>query len=877
MRPQSVIAHYRITAKLGEGGMGEVWRATDTKLGRDVAIKVLPKAFAQDASRMARFQNEARVLASLNHPNIAAIYGVEEGALVLELVTGPTLAEHIARGPLPLDEALGYAMQIIEALDYAHEKGIVHRDLKPANMKITSDGRLKVLDFGLAKALANEATSPDRANSPTLTMNSSEAGIILGTASYMAPEQARGQRVDKRADIWAFGAVLYEMLTGRRAFEGDTVSDVLSSVLTKEPDWERLPTKLRWLIRACLERDQKRRLQDIGDSWRLIAAAEPAPAQRSRYAWVIAAIAFAVALAVAVGHMPHPAEQAANQPAINLDLDLGGKVPSSNLGAIAILSPDGSRVVFVSEAMDGTSHLATRRLDQPNAAELPGTEGAYFPFFSPDGQWVGFFANGKLKKTRLDGGEPIVLCDAPSGRGAAWNEDNTIIATLDPRRGLWQLPAEGGEVNRIASVDPQAGEYSLRLPQNLPGGKAVLFLIARVPGEYQGASIAVMSLADRKKKILLDRVGMHPRYVAGSLTYVSKGTMFAVPFDSDRLEVRGPAKPILEGIANHPGVGYAQVDFSRDGMLLYRKGRTEGVGALAWVDRAGNAESLLTAPSAYTTQPRISPDGDRVAAMVFDGPNASIWVYDWKRGTRIRVPGPSNAYSFPAWTANGRYLLLQGTGGLYWVRVDAAKDPQLLIKGGGVIAGEMTADGSRLPFYEWNSSGDAVIRTVTMNYNSGEPKAGEPEIFLTVKTGTPSPAFSPDGRWLAYMDAESGSNQIYVRAYPDRGERWQISSNGGSMPVWSRTRPELLYQSEDGRAMAVSYTVRGSSFEPDKPRPWTPRQLAILGLTPTYDLAPNGERVVALLPADTAGSRETPGHVTVMLNFPNELRRRMGK
>jgi serine/threonine-protein kinase len=480
--------------------MGAVYRATDTKLNRDVAIKVLPDRFAQDSVRMARFHNEARVLASLNHPNIAAIYGVEEGALVLELVPGPTLAERIAQGPIPIDEALRLSNQMIEALKYAHEKGIVHRDLKPANIKITPEGRVKVLDFGLAKALANEPPPPDSADSPTLTIHSSAAGVMLGTAAYMAPEQARGRQVDERVDIWALGAVFYEMLTGRQAFGGETVSDAISSVLTKEPDCDSLPTKFRGLIRACLEKDPERRLQDIGDAWRLMADTEPAPARRSRLPWAIAAASLGIALTVAVVRMPYATEPAANQPAMNLDLDLEGTLHSSTLGATAVLSLDGSRVVFVSETADGMSRLTTRRLNQPKTAELPGTDGAYFPFFSPDGQWVGFFANGKLKKIRLDGGEPIALCDAPSARGGTWNEDNTIIATLDPRSGLWRVPAEGGEATRIASVDPQAGEFTLRLPQSLPGGKAVLFLIARVPGAYESASIAVMSLADQKKK-----------------------------------------------------------------------------------------------------------------------------------------------------------------------------------------------------------------------------------------------------------------------------------------------------------------------------------------------------------------------------------------
>jgi eukaryotic-like serine/threonine-protein kinase len=604
---------------------------------------------------------------------------------------------------------------------------------------------------------------------------------------------------------------------------------------------------------------------------------EPARPSKSRLPWVIATAVLGAALAVAVWRAPHFAEQASNHPAISLDLDLGAPLSLSSIGSGAILSPDGSRVVFVSEAADGVSRLSCRRLDQPDSIELPGTEGANFPFISPDGQWVGFFANGKLKKTRLDGGEPIALCDAPSGRGGAWTEDNTIIATLDIRRGLSQLPAEGGEITRIASVDPQTGEYSLRFPQSLPGGKAVLFLIDRLPSDYEGASIGVLSLADRKRKILRDRVGMYPRYVAGYLTYVSNDTLFAVPFDSDRLEIRGQAKPVLERIRSQPAIGYAQVDFSRNGTLLYRKERSAEIGTLAWVDRAGKAAPLLAAPSLHTLQARVSPDGDRVATMVIEGPGASIWVYDLKRGTRIRIPGPSNAYSFPEWTADGRYLLLQGAGGLYWARADGAKDPQLFIRGGAVVAGKMADDGGRLPFYEWNSSGDAVIRTVTMKYDSGEPKAGEPEMFLQVKTGSPTPAFSPDGRWLAYTDAESGRNQLYVRAYPDHGAKWQVSNDGGSGAVWSRTSPELLYQDENGRLMAASYTTSPGSFVPEKPRLWTARRLANMGFARNFDLAPDGQRVASLLPANTPESRETLRHVTVVLNFPDELRRRMEK
>jgi serine/threonine-protein kinase len=405
----------------------------------------------------------------------------------------------------------------------------------------------------------------------------------------------------------------------------------------------------------------------------------------------------------------------------------------------------------------------------------------------------------------------------------------------------------------------------------------VLFNIARVPSDYESASIGVLFLADGKRKMLLDRVGMYPRYVGGYLTYISKDTLFAVPFDSDRLEIRGQAKPVLERIRSQPAIGYAHVAFSRNGTLLYRKGRNADLGTLAWVDRAGEAVPLWAAPSLHTLQPRLSPDGDRVATMVIDGPNTSIWVYDSKRATKIRIPGTPNAYSFPEWTADGRYLLLQGAGGLYWARADGASDPQLFIRGGAVLAGRMADEGGRLPFYELNSSGEAVIRTVNMKYDSGEPKAGEPEMFLQVKAGNPTPAFSPDGRWLAYTDAESGSNQIYVRAYPDHGAKWQVSNDGGFGPVWSRTNPEILYQGEDGRLMAASYTTRADSFVPEKPRLWTARKLAYMGFAQNFDLAPDGQRVASLLPSNTPESRETLRHVTVILNFPDEMRRRMEK
>jgi hypothetical protein len=460
---------YEIVVPLGAGGMGEVYRARDSKLSRDVALKVLPDLVANDPERLARFKREAQVLASLNHPNIGGIYGFEEsngvGALVLELVEGPTLADRIAQGPIPLDEALPIALQIAEALETAHERGVIHRDLKPANIKVRPDGTVKVLDFGLAKApdpASSTLAASALSNSPTITAPAAAAtrmGVILGTAAYMSPEQVKGKPVDKRSDIWAFGCVPYEMLTGQRLFDGESVADVLAAVLNKEPRWDEVPASTQRLLRQCLTKDPKRRLRDIGDAFALLDDGPQPVARRSRSAWAVTVLA-AVVAAVALW-APWRATRTAEPAVTRLDLDLGVDVPPSNVGPSAVLSPDGTRLVVVSQGSDGRSHLLTRRLDQSKAVPLVGTEGAFAPFFSPDGQWVGFFAGGKVKKTRLDGGEPISLCDASAGRGASWGEDDNIIAVLDTRAGLSRISAAGGAISSVTQLDHQeAGHRS---------------------------------------------------------------------------------------------------------------------------------------------------------------------------------------------------------------------------------------------------------------------------------------------------------------------------------------------------------------------------------------------------------------------------------
>jgi serine/threonine protein kinase/Tol biopolymer transport system component len=875
------LGSYDVLAPIGAGGMGEVYKAHDTKLGRDVAIKVLPETFAHDPERLSRFQREAKMLASLNHPNIAAIYGLEEDAsksyLVMELVPGETLRERIAReGPLPVEEALGICRQIAEALEAAHEKGIIHRDLKPANVKVTPEGKVKVLDFGLAKAFAGDTASSNPAESPTLSAAATAQGLILGTAAYMSPEQARGKAADKRADIWAFGCVLYELLTGKQTFQGETVTEILAAVLKTEPDWSRVPAKAQRLLRRCLERDPKRRLRDIGDAWPLLDDASHAPpAVKSSVLWKVAAGVLGLAFTIALWAPWRGPTRPIEQPLARLDLDLGPDVSlGSNPRPAAILSPDGTRLVFVSQGSDGTHRLFTRRLDQPKAAQLAGTEGAYAPFFSPDGQSVGFFAGGKLKKTRIDGGDPVALCDAPAGRGASWGEDGSIIAALDSQVGLSQVQPEVGKV--ISLTELSLGEVSHRWPQVLPGGNAVLFTTNSGFGNYDGAGIAVVSLEDHRRKNLLEHAGMYPRYLpSGHLVYMTKGVLFAVPFNLDRLEVRGQAKLVLEEVSNDTNFGFAQFDFSRTGAVVYRSGRTESLRTIQWLDGAGKTESFGAEPAAYLFL-RLSPDGSRLAFMVSQGSSSDLWIYDWQRGSKTRLTNGMGVNAYPVWSPDGRFVVFQSAGGMFWTRADGASKPQTLTHSKiSQFPNSFTPDGTRLVFSELTSGAGAELRTVPVENRSGQLRAGQPELFLKTPAVNAFAAFSPDGRWLAYADAESGTYEVNVRAFPDNGTKVQISNAGGTMPIWSRNGRELFYRTEDQRIMVANYKVRGELFLADKPRVWFGKQLANLGLVPNFDLAPDGKRFVMLISAESPEPRETQSHVTLVLNFFDEVRRRV--
>jgi serine/threonine-protein kinase len=883
LAPGTHLGPFEILAPIGAGGMGEVYRAKDTKLKREVALKVLPDSFAGDRDRMARFQREAEMLASLNHRNIAQIYGVEDRAIVMELVEGGTLS-----GPLPIETALNYARQIAEALEYAHERGVIHRDLKPANIKVTPDGTVKLLDFGLAKAIEDPTSSrDDPEHSPTLTLGVTRVGVILGTAAYMSPEQASGRTADRRADIWGFGAVLYEMLSGKRAFVGESVSDTLACVLKVEPDWTALPAEtpaaIRRLIQRCLTKDRKQRLQAIGEariaidqslSGAIPETTEPLPARRRIMPWVVA-VAAVLAAGVA-GWGWWRATRPVERPLVRLDVDLGSEVAlTTYVGGNVILSPDGRRLVYCS---GDPRRLYTRRMDQPKASELPGTEGAAFPFFSPDGQWVGFSTETKLNKISVEGGAVVPLADLPPSPGASWGTDGNILLGRAFSNGLTRISANGGALTPVLSLAP--GELGYIFPQILPGGKAVLFVDHRKVA-LSTANIEVFTFADRQRKTLV-RGAAYARYLpSGHLVYTNKGTLFAIPFDVDRLETRGTPVVLLDDVWYETIAGDVDLDFAQTGTLVFRRG---GRGAAAemrtiqWVDGAGKKEPLLAKPGAYSVGSgtnnllRLSPDGKRIALVVKEGASQNVWVYNPQRDTMTKLTFGEEAYNSPIWSPDGQYVVFSAPGmGISRTRADGAGQPQPLTQSREFQAPcSFTPDGKRLAYLE--NPGKWQIWTLPLEDQGGQLKAGKPEQFLKSQFYDYGPMFSPDGHWLAYQSDESGAIEVYVRAYPPpvsgQGRKWQISNSGGGEPLWSRNGHELVYRKGD-QLMSVSYSINGDSFVAEKPRVWITK----LGGT-SFDLAPDGKRVAVVTPVESKESPKPDHEVTFLFNFFDELRRR---
>ncbi|MDA2935059.1 protein kinase, partial [Acidobacteria bacterium AH-259-D05] len=672
----TTLSHYKILEKIGQGGMGEVYRAEDTNLSREVAIKVLPEQFTQDPQRLARFEREAKLLASLNHPNIAAIYGFEHSDdvhfLVLELVEGETLAEQVAKGPLPVEEALEVCRQIAEGVEAAHEKGVIHRDLKPANVKITPEGTVKILDFGLAKAFQEEISPADISQSPTLTEEMTRAGVILGTAAYMSPEQAKGKPLDKRADIFAFGCVLYELLTAKRTFQGETITETLGAIIHKEPAWDALPGTtpglIRSLLRRCLQKDQDRRLRDIGDAKIEIeeALTEPTALQPAgtvqlggqRWAMTIGLVvlsAAVVGMTIWIWMQPAPPEQRLNKFVIT---------PSStaplarSLTNDLAISPDGRHFVYLATGQTNVQ-LYLRSLDDFVDRPIPGTEGAEGgSFFSPDGESVGFFAQGKLKKVALSGGSPITLCDASAtGFFGSWGSDDTIVfrATINGDPGLYRVSATGGEPETLTIPNPDQGENAYLTPQILPDGKAVLFSI-RLGLNFQ---TAVLSLDTGEQKIVVEDSRQAHYLPTGHLIYEQPGTgnLMVVPFDLATFETAGKPVPVLQGVRqNVPG----QVDYaiSENGTLVYVPSQTDDVQRLVWVDRKGT-ESLIIQDEVSFGSPRISPNGKQVAlALSKGGEEQNLWIYNLEVESLRRLTFQGG--SVESWSPDGKWIIFQG-------------------------------------------------------------------------------------------------------------------------------------------------------------------------------------------------------------------------
>jgi serine/threonine-protein kinase len=852
--------------------MGEVYRARDPRMGRDVAIKVSVERFSD------RFEREVRAVAALNHPNICQIYDVGPNYLVMELIEGPTLAERIKQGAIPLEEAVPIACQIADALDAAHEKGIIHRDLKPANIKIKPDGVVKVLDFGLAK-IAEPAAPPDHADdSPTLTIESTRVGQILGTAAYMSPEQARGKTVDKRADIWAFGVVLYEMLTGRRLFVGDTISDTLVAVLKTEPDLSSVAGPARSIVERCLRRDPRRRWRDIGDVRLAIEEGTPQspgsvnpPTPRSAIPWLATAL-MTVAFFV-TGMFLWRATRPVDYPLVRLSVDLGPDALTGFSTTVSI-SPDGRRLVFPARGPDGKPQLAMRLLEHAKHTLLPGTAGAQDPFFSPDGQWVGFFAEGKLKKIPIIGGAPVTVCDVASPRGGSWGLDSNIVAAMGPFSGLSRVPVSGGTPQRLTRLT--SGEVTHRWPQLLPGDRAVLFTAAPTPVGMEEANVEVTVLKTGITKIL-HHGGYYARYLpSGHLVYAHEGVLFGVPFDLDRMELQGTPTPLVEDLAGNSSQGAGQFSFSQTGTLVYlpSNGPTQGW-PIAWLDNSGQTQPLLAEPGFYY-EPRLSPDGQRLA-LTIASKGSNIFVYDSRRVAMTRLTFEGNA-SVPVWTPDGKHIVYRSSMGfrLWWVRSDGAGEPQRLLEGqSNIVPWSFSADGRRLAYHEINPETGFDIWTISLDTTDPDhPKAGKPEPFLRTRFDEAAAAFSPDGRWIAYRSNESGGPEIYVKPFPSAGGKWQVSAGGGLYAFWSRDGRKLFYEAADGRIMETDYTVNADSFVPGNPRLWTDRQVFYPGSF-NLDLAPDGKRFAVFGEPENTGLAKGSVHVVFLQNFFDEVRRRL--
>jgi serine/threonine-protein kinase len=896
LTPGTRLGAYEILAAIGAGGMGEVYKARDTKLNRDVALKILPEAFTLDGDRIARFRREAQVLAALNHPNIAAIHGFEDSgsthALVLELVEGSTLADRIAKGPIPVDEALPIARQIAEALEAAHEQGIIHRDLKPANIKLRADGTVKVLDFGLAKAMEPaSAISPAMTASPTITTPAQMTGVgmILGTAAYMSPEQAKGRPADKRSDIWAFGCVLYEMLTGKRAFEGEDVADTFASVLRGDVDWRSLsavvPAGVGALLRHCLAKEPRHRIAHISTAQFVLqegsfanspserseaVAALAALTRRSRQ-WMMATMLLLIAIAGGIWvWLRHPAS--------NLVQPLRFEIPLPAAQALAetvdrsiTLAPDGTALVYVSGV---TTRLMIRRLDRLQSEGLGDSGGVRYPFFSPDGKWVGYFRNGELRRVSVIGGIAQTVCRYTGvPRGATWGPDDTIVfTTSDPSTGLLAVPAGGGEPQVLTKPDASNGELDHVTPSWLPDGRGVLFSVTTQPDN--AGHIAVLDRRTGRYRVLI--TGIQPEYVAsGHLVFVAQGAVRAVPFDATSFTIRGNPES-MEQVAIRGFTGVADYTVSRTGMLVFSPPaagtQASGTRSLVWVTREGKEEAIRATPRAYFSL-RLSPDDTRIALDIREREN-NIWIWD-VRSQQLTKLTDGTGDQMPVWTWDGRRIVFSSQRGgnrrVFRQFADGTGIAEPVDDGKTALwPGALSPDGSRLVVTQFTDKGGDDVSILSMS--------GDKKVTPLVNSGASerSPDLSPDGHWIAYQsDGDDGVNQIYVRPFPDvLSGRWRVSTSGGTHPIWGKNTSlrELFYVDNEGYLTAASFQTTPTFSVGRLTRVLQTPYFVVGTRGAVYDVTRDGQRFLMIKGDDSGGISM---RLVAVLNWFEELKQRV--
>ena len=895
------VAHYKILDKLGEGGMGEVWRAEDTKLGRQVAIKLLPDIFTADAERLARFEREARVLAAFEHPRIASIYGLEDfdgrKLLVMQVAEGETLAERIDAGPVPIEQALKISLQIAEALEAAHDKGIIHRDLKPANIKLSADGRVTVLDFGLAKALesigSTSGSGPQSLSlSPTVTAEMTGKGVLLGTAAYMSPEQARGESADRRADIWAFGVVLMEMLTGKRVYAGKTLSDTLAGVLAREPEWDDLPNAtpapVRRLLERCLDKEAGQRLQAIGEARIAIesylknpvadAATDASTAGTARWKRLLPwAAAGAASLALIASPFVFESRGDNADQTMRLEVAVSDDPLFVSLGSSVALSPDGTKMVYVADGETERS-MSVRSLDQLKGTPIVSGASAdvpYHPFFSPDGQWIGFVTPTELKKVPITGGTPIKLSKVNRSRGASWGPDGTIVISPERGSGLFTVPAAGGELQPLTTVDTENGETAHRWPQVVPGGSVIFTTLLQLGSDSADEGvIESVSLATGERKVL-HRGGSYGRWVpSGHLVYVRENTLFGMPFDIKKMEATGSPAPIVQGVTSSDASGGAQISFSNTGTLAYVSGEI-GVPEypIKKMDRNGVVSMLWEEPGTYAN-PQISPDGRRLSMTVLRDGNWDVWIYDLERKVATRLTFYDGYDGDQVWSPDGQYITFtsdrDGRENPYRKRADGSGEAERLAEiDYDFWASSWTPDGKWILGEIQNDTFDIVAVPAD--------GSGEAVEYLATEFFDRFPAISPDGKWVAYMADESGRSEIYVRPFPFAAGKWQVSDGGGTWPSWSPDGSELIYRDEDG-LMSAPVTTQDGSFKSGRPKPLASGGLstnqggiAVGGsIFSDYDIMPDGQSFIILQGGEGVGSQN---NVTLVTNWFDVLRK----